>query len=51
MLDIFEQFFGDVSNLNPNVLAVCACVLGLSIFDWIFRIIVLVLRSMLGLRS
>lgn len=51
MLDIFSNWLGDVSFLNPNVLACCACLLGISVFDWIFRIIILVLRSMLGLRS
>lgn len=51
MLDLFVSWFGSIQDLNPNVVAVCACVLGLAVFDWIFRIIVLVLRSMLGLRS
>lgn len=51
MLDIFTTWLGSIQDLNPNVVAVSACVLGLAIFDWIFRIIILILRSMLGLRS
>ena len=51
LLDLFSGFYGDISALDPNVLATLTVCLGIFVFDWIFRILLLALRSMLGLRS
>ena len=51
LIDLFSNFYGDVSALDPNVLATLTVCLGIFVFDWVFRVVLLTLRSMLGLRS
>lgn len=45
MYDLFETFYGDLSSLDPNVIAVLAVSLGVFVFDCIFRIIYMAFKA------
>ena len=52
MYDLFVDFYGTASQyLDPNIIAVLACSLGIFIFDCIFRVIYMAFRAMFGIRS
>lgn len=53
MYDIFISFFGSsyVSNLDPDIMAVCACMLGLFVFHEVLGFISFAFRRMLGIRT
>lgn len=53
MYDIFVSFFGSeyIQNLDPNVVAVLACMLGLFVFHEVLGFIAFAFRRMLGIRT
>lgn len=50
MLDIFSSFFGDLSSLNPNIVACLACCLGIFVIDCAFRVVLLFCKSIFNLK-
>lgn len=53
MYDIFIAFLDhpDLSSLDPNILAILACTLGLFVFHEILSIICSAFRRMMGMRD
>lgn len=53
MYEIFINFFGSdyIANLDPNILAILACTLGLFVFHEVLGFIAFAFRRMLGIRN
>lgn len=53
MYEIFTDFFGSeyIQNLDPNVVAILACCLGLFVFHEVLGFIAFAFRRMLGIRT
>lgn len=53
MYDIFVDFFGSsyIQDLDPNIVAILACCLGLFVFHEVLGFIAFAFRRMLGIRQ
>lgn len=53
MYEIFVQFFGQdyIYNLDPNIVAILGCCLGLFVFHEVLGFIAFAFRRMLGIRQ